>query len=70
MKKNLLKSDAVQSLIASFLCIILGLLIGFGMNVICILLAWLKGGRKENADEIIEIIREQFSVLKNDMDIL
>ena len=29
MKKNLLKSDAVQSLIASFLCIILGLLIGF-----------------------------------------
>ena len=37
---------------------------------ISILLAWLKGGRKENADEIIEIIREQFAVLKNDMDIL
>ena len=37
---------------------------------ISILFAWLKGGRKENADEIIAIIREQFMILKNDTDIL
>ena len=29
MKKNLLKSSAVQSLIASLICIVLGLLIGY-----------------------------------------
>ena len=40
-----------------------------GFNI-SILYAWLKGGRKETAEEIIEIIREQFSVLKNDKDVL
>ena len=29
MKKNLLKRDGVQSLIASLLCVVLGLLIGY-----------------------------------------
>ena len=29
MKKNLLKSNAVQSLIASLICILLGLFIGY-----------------------------------------
>ena len=37
MKKNLLKSNAVQSLIASLVCILLGLFIGY--------LALLIGGR-------------------------
>ena len=29
MKKNILKNDGVQSLLASLICILLGLLIGF-----------------------------------------
>ena len=29
MKKNLLKSNAVQSLVASLLCIVLGLFLGY-----------------------------------------
>lgn len=37
--------------------------------MLSILIAWLNGGRKENADEIISIIREQFTMLKNDIEI-
>src|SRR5574344_2245831 len=33
MKKNLLKSNAVQSLLASFICILLGMLIGYLVRV-------------------------------------
>ena len=36
--------------------------------MLSILIAWLNGGRKENADEIIEIIGEQFAMLKDDIE--